>query len=343
MYLISYVFLLIYSYLEVFLKKRTFLFPIVLILMLIAGLRYKVGKDYTAYENIFSNTVSIFDFPLIEPGFKYIIIFLKNYDIDTIGLFFLIGTVTLLIYYFAIAIHVKYKIFSLFLFFNTYLITAVFSGIRQGIAMGIFLLALNALYNKNLYKVFIASMVAFSIHVTGIIILLLYLVPAKYVIKKEYIIIFVLSSFVFLYFDFSNVIAKFFPDYILLKFNDYSQGFDASINLQRVLQRVLLILPFIFYYDLIIKKSDKLKYLFYLYLIGYFIYIVFSNNLAFATKINQFFRVLEIIMFPMLLELLHSKINKIILFVLLVIWSTLILLLFLSIEENYPYHMWITA
>lgn len=309
-------------------------------MIFITGFRNEVGKDYIVYQNIFDNLEKLDDYPLIEVGFKYIILFLKKLHIDSFGLFFIFGTIALLLYYFAIRLQVKYKIFAFFLFFNTYLVTAIFSGIRQGIVMGIFLLMLNALYNREKYKVLLASLIAFSIHVTGILILLLYFVPKRYVIKLIYIILALFISFIFLYFDISRSIIGYLPDYIQLKFVDYSEAFDAKVNVQRVLQRFLLILPFLFYYKTIIQKSDKLKYFFYLYLIGYFIYIVFSYNLAFATKINQFFRVLEIIMFPMLLELVKNKVNKIILFLLLVVWSSLILLLFLEIPENYPYQIW---
>jgi hypothetical protein len=329
------------SFFQVF-GRRKFLpfFPILLMMILIAGFRYKVGKDYVAYEHIFKNISSIYDFPLIEIGFKYIVLFLKSIELHYLEIFFIMSIITFLLYYKAIVEQTKYTFFAFFLFFNTYMITSVYSGLRQGLAMGIFLFLLNDIYKRNIFKVFLGSIIAFSIHITGILILIIYFIPRNINIKKLYIIVFVICSFIFVYIDISKYFIDYFPLYIQMKFIDYSEDFSEKINIIRVLQRVVLIIPFLIYYDLILKKSDKLKYFLYIYLIGFFIYMIFSFNLAFATKINQFFRVLEIIMFPMLLELIRNKTNKIILFILIVIWSTLILKLFLSIPENYPYRLW---
>ncbi len=334
-----YGFILILSILQTFTKKFIPFLPIIILFIMIAGFRYEVGKDYIPYKNIFTNIQDISDYPLIEPGFKYLVLALKSLDLNYLCIFFIIGLISLLLYYKGIVLQTKYTYFAFFIFYNTYLVTAIYSGLRQGLVMGIFLSLLNNMYKRKISHVLLATVIAVSIHITGILILFAYFIPRKLIIPKKVIIAALYISLLFLFFDVSKYLFDYFPSYIQMKFIDYAKGFDEKINFIRVLQRLLLILPFIYYYDLI-KKSHKLKYYFYIYLLGYFIYIIFSFNLAFATKINQFFRVLEIIMFPMLLELIRNKTSKIILFTLIVIWSTSILMLFIGIPENYPYKIW---
>jgi hypothetical protein len=335
-----YLFILILSIIQTFTKKFIPFLPIIIMCTMIAGFRNEVGKDYISYKNIFEHIQSLQDYPLIEPGFKYLVLALKSFNLNYLWIFFIIGAISLFFYYRGIVQQTKYTYFAFFIFFNTYIVTAIYSGLRQGLVMGIFLFMLTSLYERKFLHVLISTVIAFSIHITGILILISYLVPKKIVIPKKYIIIALLVSFLFLFIDVSKYLFDYFPLYLQMKFVDYSEAFDEKINLIRVLQRVFLIIPFVYYYDLIVKKSDRLKYFFYIYLIGYFVYIVFSFNLAFATKINQFFRVLEIIMFPMLLELIKSKFNKSFLFILVVVWSTSILFLFITIPENYPYKIW---
>ncbi len=70
--------LLIFSFLQTFFKKYIPLFPFIILLVLVSGFRYEVGKDYIVYENMFMSINDITDNPLIEPGFKYIILTLKS-------------------------------------------------------------------------------------------------------------------------------------------------------------------------------------------------------------------------------------------------------------------------
>lgn len=342
MYLISWLWLSFGSLTESinfkFNKKKVMFSITTIFLILVTGLRYRIGRDYQAYENIFKNLDNLNEFKNMEIGFRFFVIFFKNIGLNYYSLFFIFSVFGLAFIHYGIKKNSYYPMFSYFIFFNTVYPSYFLSGIRQGISMSIFLYLINDMYNKRLLKVIIFSVLAGLIHKSGFFIIVAYFIPRKKIFKKIDLIIFVLISIIiFMHNPFRNFFLNILPSSVNQVIINYSNAFKNDVSILKISQRVLILFPFIFFKDKLDKKIKNFNYVFNMYLFGYFLYILFSFQIDFATRLNQFFRILEIIMFPMLIKITRDRLSKFIFWLFISTWATLLLLSLLRYSVYFPY------
>ena len=86
------------------------------------------------------------------------------------------------------------------------------------------------------------------------------------------------------------------------------------------------------------KKNRQILSLFNVYWFGYLLYIVFIDNNMISTRFNMFFRILEIVLVPLIVSAYSVKFNKNTVFVLFLI-PCFILFYYSSIfmDNNYDF------
>lgn len=340
-YVISIITLLLLSIKEVFGNKfpntiRNILFSIILItLSVLAGIRLNIGQDFANYSLIF-NQINIYSdlAYMIEPGFRLIIVIAKTIGFSEQGLFFLFALIT---YSFTIRGLIKinhYPIFSFFMFFLLFNIGYVYNVIRQGIAMSIFIFLITDILENKTLKVLIFSLIAGSIHSIGYIIILIFLLKNINFKRSTYIVLTMLNlAIVPISSVFSGVLTQLLPMSLQTKVYSFSSFFVESVDIIGVSQRLLVIIIMLFYFNKLRNKfGHYFDFLLFTYFLGFTIYCIFSFQGMFATRINMYFKITEILLYPSLLSINIKNVEKLLLFLIVL----LIALSIFSIEVQSP-------
>lgn len=346
-YSISFVILLILSTFEVFQNnfsnkqvKKTLLILITFILAIFSGIRYGVGTDFKTYFDIFRIVESASPesaYQNIEEGFKVIIVFLKSLNFSPYSLFFIFSLLLLLFISRGVEKNSRYPFLSIFLFFLTFLINYVFNALRQGIVMAIFIYLLPDFKEKRFWKVLLFSLLAVTIHKTAVFIIVSYILYVFYLEKSTYIVLTLLSLvYFFNNTAFVNLFIRVIPSVFSNVLVSHMEKFSGSVDLTSFLLRIVILGIFLFHYDYL-KDNVHFRRLFNVYFFGFLFYVLFSFQDVFATRINMFFRILEIILLPALLEAQLNKAHKSILFCGIIVIATAMFLVQLRNPVNFPF------
>lgn len=341
MYLLNYISLLLLSFISVFISldkklKNILYFYSVVSLITMGCLRDYIGTDYATYVQIFDFIENININSNIEIGFQFIMIFIKNLLNDHRIMFAFVMIVSMIFFYKGVLKSSEYPIFSTFIFFSVFYVEYLFNGIRQGLTMCIFLYSLKFYKENNIKKILILSIIATSIHSSGIIIFLAYFLKDIYLSNVQKILILVIGIILCYINPFEKILIMIPIDFIRNKLISYGMSdFYQSFTLTNILQRVLILVFLIFNSKYI---SKNIKYIFNIYFLGWVVYFLFSFEPIIATRINMFFRILEIILFPNIIYNMKGK-YKIFSFLLVVLWCSILLLSILKNPYNYPYKM----
>lgn len=163
------------------LGRKSFWLPLIT-LSLFAGIRsFRVGTDSGTYTKDFRHSLDIYNFQfdkLIEPGYQLLEYTLLRLTHNYFWLFFITA---LIVVYCYLTIIKRYSVnywFSIFLFITLGVYTFFFNGLRQGIAMAIFALALPYLLEKKLLPYIIVCFFASLFHVTA-----LFMIPFYFLVN----------------------------------------------------------------------------------------------------------------------------------------------------------------
>lgn len=346
-YITAYIILLCVAFFEFFEDRinnrylNAFLFiSILLYLVLLSGTRYEVGADFSSYLNIFNNVDSLTEssaYSSLEPGFKLIIIFFKSINFPPYFLFFVFSTILFSFLGRGIKRTSKLPFLSLFVFFLIFWIGYVFNVLRQGIVMAMFIYVIEDIKNKKFHKVLFVSLLATTIHFTGLFIIISYFLY-HFTVKRSVYITLVAGSIIY-YLNsakFFELIAVILPAGLENKLIDYMSRFPGGVGVTSYLLRIIIIGLFLYFYNSL-KKEENFKGLFNIYFFGFLVYTLLSFQVQAATRINMFFRILEILLFPYLVVIKKDKPQKIIMFWIIIAITTALFLSDLSHPDNFPY------
>lgn len=203
------------------LNRTAFWVPLIA-LSLFAGVRsYRVGTDSGNYTRDFRTGLDIYNFEFeefVEPGYQFLEYTLLRLTNEYFWLFFITA---LIIVYCYLTIIKKYSVnywFSVFLFITLGVYTFFFNGLRQGLAMAIFALALPYLLEKRLIPYLIVCFVASLFHTTA-----LFMIPFYFLVNLRIKPIFkILATFLG-----SLFVSSFLIDYIAAS-NERYEGYAAA-------------------------------------------------------------------------------------------------------------------
>ena len=319
------------------LSKRAVLFSrlFFIALFILASIRDETGTDFKTYTNIWYGINSLnagydsIGYGHLEPGFRILVSILKFVSTDSIFFFFTMSFLTLLILYLGLIkvpdlnIHI-----AMLVFFSIFYIPYVFNGMRQALAMSIFVYSLPFIMNRSFLKVLVLTILSSSFHISGIIIMISYVI---YYYKPDLVLFSIVGTFLSLIL-YNLKIAPPFLNYLSDgKFELYKNIWGDSSYIQVLLRSLLTI--FILAISYVIKKNYFNK-LVMIYLVGYFFYIATQDAYMIAARVNMFFRVLEVVLFAVAMNHIRQLNIRLLIFAFVVLITSYTLYLNMQIEEN---------
>lgn len=262
-YFVIYLFslsLLISSYLDRKINKAYYLI-FLSVLILFAGLRYNVGVDYQSYKDFFNLVLSGNNI-YMEDSFVLLVKLIDLIDGEEQLLYFIYAFLTVFftskfIEYFSLN-----KVFSLYIYLTfAVFYLASFNGIRQSLAVAIFMYSIKFIVERNLFKYILLIMIATFVHKTAVL-----MFPLFFILNKQLNIVKFVSIFLGYYF-----MLQFFEQLILFigisqaYLNNFDSVTDEGINPFVY----LLVVMFLFLYKLDFKyKILGLNLTFFAILLG---------------------------------------------------------------------------
>lgn len=247
------------------LNRKAFWVPLI-VLSLFAGMRsYRVGTDSGTYTRHFRSNLNIYNFEFqegVELGYQLLEYMLLRINADYFWLFFITAIVVVYCYLTIIKKYSMNYCFSVFLFITLGVYTFFFNGLRQGLAMAIFALALPYLLEKKLIPYLIICFLASIFHSTALVMIPFYfLVNLR--IKPIYKI---LATFLG-----SLLVSRFLVSYIATTNERYESYTEVSEEAGGLLTIGFYTILLLFIYSVIRFYNIKDKYiikLFTLYAVG---------------------------------------------------------------------------
>ncbi len=295
------------------------------LIFLFLSLRYNFGNDYKAYFNAFieinrNSQIDIFNkTQQFEPGWV-----LLNWLFRSFGFFAMTAVLALLnclIYYrfFKKYVPTKYYWLATFLYiFNPEFMLIHSSAMRQSIAIMLFVFSLDYLYQKNAIRYFLCIGVAALFHSSALILLPIYLLGLwNWKISKVQRVIFA-SLYVSL-FLFGESLLPFLKQFInkyFVKYNIYQNTGVTSTGLGFLFLFAMLILTL--YFEK--YQNQRTSLIFKIAMIN-FIFMPLNLLIYSIARVRMYFAPATIIVYPFILLNMKKSIGRIILFILLFIFT----------------------
>lgn len=333
-YILLFLILLISSVLE--LKNTSvskFLFIVnIVILYIIATLRYGIGADYFQYQELFEQAL-----PINEISYQYLsnnihnieygyLIFESLIKLITNDYFIFLGLYNFFMFLFlyrGIQFFKTNKNLQLLVFYSFIYLQYTMDTYRQGMAIAITLYSMKFLVERRLVYYFVTILIASFFHKASVLLMPLYfLVNLRY--SYAVLITFIVFSTLVSYFDVTGKIISCLNDlsdfgFIRRVHYYYFVKHDQSLKISFLayLQRFFILgIIFIFYKDNEITSNLVIFYV--------CLFMIFSNVGVLAGRISGMLLVSYMLYFSNLLYKLENKGNKLLLFFFVIIYSGLI-------------------
>lgn len=297
MYWLIFIALLIGAYLEVSNKRINIkrFYIIYTILILLATLRQGQGSDYYNYLQIYNEIRDLTRnsvFPILlskDPGYS-----LLNYLAISVGCPFELfsalcsfGIMLILLPYFRDSC--SKSLISLFIFYTTFYLIYPFSAIRQGFTIAFFVSVLYPLLREKKHLLYaLLTIIASSIHSSLLVVLVVPFVYEKTISRNKLLLVIILSLFVlFIYNPFERIVS-------LSGYNRFSDYLDkTSMSYLAILIRGALVTSLFLIPERIYRSDRELNNIRILFVLGFFIYSVFSFSDLIASRLFIYFQVLQ--------------------------------------------------
>lgn len=319
MYYLIYFYALILSFFNINFKvgKRITIFfeiSFFTILVFIAGLRGNVGTDTQEYLRFWSGLEPIYNYNFeyysnFESGYKIVFSIIKSFtNSEVIFLLFNAFFALVPLYIGLKKILNTHVIISLIIYYSVFFIPYTLNGMRQAIAMGLFVLALPYFLSKKSISVIFLTLLASLFHSSGFLIFVSYIfyIIAKKIKKWFYLFSFICALLVYKL----GLGSTFLFNYTSVNRDIYTNEFNESTSFFQIVIRTVMVLFIMFFSINLEKKNRLILNLFNIYWFGYLLYIVFIDNNMISTRFNMFFRVLEIVLVPLIISAYSVKFNK---------------------------------
>lgn len=272
------------------------------ILTAMQAFRYDQGPDYWGYRTIYATGPYKNGFPLAwytcdmhgEIGFKFLINIFTNFGISATVFYGIFGTVIMGLVILVITKRSPYKNLSLLLFYPTFYLTYLLSNVRQAMVTAIFLaFALQLLQEEKYVKYVIVTLLCSSIHVMALFFLVL--IPIKW-IQEKWILYGIPVACL------GGLLIAFTPIHEWLgMLPGLGRLGTAEISIGGLAERTIMfgLISFLYWYGE--KKNAKVTFLYKIYGVSYLVAIAGMVTAYGSQRITMPFKMVEIILFPLLL------------------------------------------
>ena len=270
----------------------------VLLISFIVGFRYDVGNDWAGYladfNNIKFNTFLTFEDQYYEFAFFYINKIIPQLGLSYHWMFFSVAFISWYFLYKSLP-NKLIPLFIFFIFTTEYFFWSM-NGIRQFVALTIWIYSITFIIKREKYYYFLFLFIASLFHTSSVFLILFYFLPLKYN-RKLFLILFLVSVFIgstdyILLFFFkilsllSIIIPVIEPYLRYLDFTKILINSDLNYGLGYffiVIVNFLLLL----FSEAVIKKYSSSKIYFLLFAIGTVIFNL-SSNIFIIGRINTY-------------------------------------------------------
>lgn len=281
------------------------------IMIFMQAFRYGQGIDYWGYRTIYASAPYKRGFPLFwytcwihgEVGFKFLINIFTNLGISATVFYGLFGTTIMIFVIIAIKRYSPYENLSLLLFYPTFYLTYVFSGIRQAMVTAVFLaFGLKLLQKEKYVKYVLVTLLCASVHAMSLIFLIL--LPVKW-IKEKWVVIGVPVAWV------GGLLLALTPLHnIAAELTGIIRLNTVEISLGGLGERSLMfaVITGIYWYGE--KKNDRISFFYKIYGIGYLVAVAGMVTAYGSHRITMPLKAVEMILIPMLLAECGRKLYR---------------------------------
>ncbi len=308
--------------------EKFLVFVIGISMILFAGFR-EDSIDYIMYEIFYENYEEI----SVEPAFKFISFVVTKLTSDSKYLFLIFAIFGVTLKLVGIRILSNFLLLSVVVYLSNFFLLHEMTQIRAGVASAFLLLTIKPIADRNFRKFIIFASLGFLFHYSAIIIIPLWFISRKINVKLLFISIFIGYIAYFLGLNFVRSIP--IPGIqekieIYLKLQELD---NEQINVFNYLYllKILIFYILLFNYKKFAEHNRFFPILLNIYCLSLVSYTVFGQIPAFATRISEFFGVVEIILIPLLVYLFKPRILGIFMVVLLAIVFLLINLFYVEL------------
>lgn len=271
---------------------------IVLLLTIFASIRYDVGRDYLSYLNILTKKTYLASRGTrgsFEKGFILLYKFIDQNQFNPILIFVFFSFNTYLLIILSLYRFRKYFPFSIFLFVSDGVLFASFNGLRQYLAISLFLFSIIYISKKQIFSYMCFIALGFLFH-KSILLLIPFYFLLNITISKRIIMVMLIFSWVV-----SNFIP-YLPIDLLFSasstYAGYSQLFLDTFkpDLSYVmLYKIFLLLLYIFDKNSIV--NSKINPFLNMYIFYLCITLMFSNSWV-ISRFSEYLKISSLIIIP---------------------------------------------
>lgn len=294
----------------------------IIVLILLAGLRFQSGLDYSAYINIFKNANSIFNIfkiSKIEPGFNFLA-WLNNFIFKTpFTLFFFIALVSIIIKTNFIKKYTPYIFIAFFYYYSFIFHNSEMGQISNSLAIAILLLSIKYIRKRNFKKFLLIVLIATSIHYSAIVFMMAYLVNYIKLNKKTLLILFIISLIIGMFnlnsflLNILNKLPEISPVSKAIRYLKIGKRTQRrGIGGLEILRFTIILFNIIFYKKVPFYYKNKYRLIFKLYFVGILIFFALNSNAIFSRRFARPFMFLEGLILTYNIYSLKLPISKII-------------------------------
>ena len=333
--------------------QNIFKYVIILLISIVGSLRYKVGYDWFSYETLYDGFYSITDvFESREEKFFTLFLYISKLVINNFSFFvFVLFLVTFFLKLLVIEKLSSDIFFSLFIYIATVFLIYDLNGIRQGMAMSLTFISTIFVYKRQLFYFLFAVGIAALFHTSAIIFLPFYWLSEIKLPKKKilsfFMILFVIVSIPIKEYILNNPLFQYLFSFESLvhygSYVDEGSEINKSISVLSIatFQRLFIWSMFVYNFEKI-KCSEKLKnILLNGYTLSVILFVLFSFSAEFSARLSYYYKILEIIIIPLIISSQIKRFNRILFLFAFSILLIIGLVRLLSAEDNglLPYNI----
>lgn len=309
-------------------------------LAVLTAIRVDTGTDFPTYEAIWDYTSTLPDltidetfFHFLEPLFVLTTSALKSLEPDPWIFFVAYGTATIVLLHRSIVWFRLNGPHAYLVYVGMFLLPYAFNGMRQALTMSMFLYSLRYILRRRTGMVVLWTAIASGFHFTGILIGLAYVVH-RLTEHREFRLSrwFLWGALIASVIGMAGLGGRLFFTLFEYKAETYSEVFNEGSSVANVAVRLMLA-GLLIYGASLAPPSRLMRQLLVLYSLGLFIYLSLLEFNVLATRFNMSYRVLEVILVPMVLERLRGTRN----FALHGAFTALMLLALVSVASSPDY------
>lgn len=279
------------------------IFFVGLLLMLV--FRYGQGTDYFGYEYNFEMLPLTFNFKTLsnssvhaEIGWKYLCVLSRKLGISFQFYVGIIGIVTMAFLDNFIQKHCPLKVTALFIAYPTLYLTYISSGMRQGLAICVFLgLMLDLYIQKKKFKFVIAVCICATIHTASwVLLILLFDWIREIVSRNEYIVLLFSVAFGVAFYVFG-----FNFNFLGRDFSNESSDVSYIAVFERIISYIVIRICYKKYKQ-VDRGNKNLDLFVYIYSIGILFYGAFFSMPLLSSRMGYFFKGMELVICTILIS-----------------------------------------